>query len=103
LPRQRGSIARDALRSAIDKRRGSGILDPPGPPHAREVHPMKPDYQLAWIVQHGVRYSGMFVMEGAFRRDSLGHVPSNEKIWTAVTFLTHLDSLPPSVAAKWQK
>jgi mono/diheme cytochrome c family protein len=75
----------------------------PNPPQFALHHPKKPDYQLAWIVQHGVRYSGMFVMEGAFRRDSLGHDPSNEKIWTAVTFLTHLDSLPPSVAAKWQK
>jgi mono/diheme cytochrome c family protein len=75
----------------------------PSPPQFALHHPKKPDYQLAWIVQHGVRYSGMFVMQGAFRRDSLGHDPSNEKIWTAVTFLTHLDSLPPSVAAKWQK
>ena len=75
----------------------------PNPPQFALHQPTKPDYQLAWIVQHGVRYSGMFVMEGAFRRDSLGRDPSNEKIWTAVTFLTHLDSLPPSVAAKWQE
>jgi mono/diheme cytochrome c family protein len=75
----------------------------PNPPQFALHHPKKPDYQLAWIALHGVRYSGMFVMEGSFRKDSLGHDPSNEKIWTAVTFLTHLDSLPPSVAAKWEK
>ena len=75
----------------------------PPPPQFALHPPRKPDYQLAWIIQHGVRYSGMFVMQGAFRRDSLGHDPSDEKIWTAVTFLTHLDSLPPSVDAEWHK
>jgi hypothetical protein len=28
---------------------------------------------------------------------------SDEKIWTAVTFLKHLDSLRPAVAAEWNK
>ena len=27
----------------------------------------------------------------------------DEKIWTAVTFLTHVQSLPPSVDAEWRK
>lgn len=75
----------------------------PNPPQFALHHPTKPDYQLAWIVQHGVRYSGMFVMQGAFRRDSLGRDPSDERIWTVVTFLTHLDALPPAVAAEWRK
>ena len=75
----------------------------PNPPQFALHHPTKPDYQLAWIVQHGVRYSGMFVMQGAFRKDASGNDPSDRKIWTVVTFLTHLNALPPSVSAEWRK
>lgn len=65
--------------------------------------PRKPDYQLFWIARGGVRYSGMFAWAGQFAPDSSGHDPSDEKIWTAVTFITHLDSLPPAVDAEWHK
>ena len=65
--------------------------------------PSKPDYQLFWIARGGVRYSGMFAWGGQFAPDAAGHDPSDEKIWTAITFLTHLDSLPPSVDAEWHK
>jgi thiosulfate dehydrogenase len=75
----------------------------PSPPQFALHHPSKPDYQLFWIAEHGVRYSGMFVMKGAFRKDASGRDPSDEKIWTAVTFLTHLDALPPAVEAEWRK
>jgi mono/diheme cytochrome c family protein len=75
----------------------------PNPPQFALHHPTKPDYQLAWIIQHGVRYSGMFVMQGAFRKDASGRDPSDQKIWTVVTFLTHLNALPPSVDAAWHK
>jgi mono/diheme cytochrome c family protein len=57
-------------------------------------HPTKPDWQMFWIVKHGVRNSGM----GAWK-DLVGE----EKIWQVVTFLSKLDSLPPTVAARWQK
>lgn len=59
--------------------------------------------ELFWIAEHGVRYSGMFVMKGAFRKDASGRDPSDEKIWTMVTFLTHLDALPPAIDAEWRK
>lgn len=75
----------------------------PSPPQFALHHPTKPDYQLHWIAEHGVRYSGMFVMKGAFRKDASGRDPSDEKIWTAVTFLTHLNALPPAVEAEWRK
>jgi len=65
--------------------------------------PKKPDYQLFWIIKKGVRYSGMFWWEGQFGKDASGKDVSDEKIWTAVTFLKHLDSLPPAVAAEWNK
>lgn len=65
--------------------------------------PSKPDYQLFWIIRGGVRYSGMFSWGGQFAPDANGKDVSDEKIWTAVTFLTHLNSLPPSVDVEWRK
>lgn len=65
--------------------------------------PRKPDYQLFWIIKNGVRYSAMFSWAGQFGKDASGKDISDEKIWTAVTFLTHLDSLPPAVNAEWHK
>jgi thiosulfate dehydrogenase len=65
--------------------------------------PQKPDYQLFWIVKGGIRYTGMFAWGGQFAPDASGKDVSDEKIWTAVTFLTHLQSLPPSVDAEWRK
>ena len=56
-----------------------------------------------WIVKGGVRYSGMFAWAGQFAPDASGKDVSDEKIWSAVTFLTHLDSLPPAVNAEWHK
>ena len=65
--------------------------------------PRKPDYELFWLAKGGVRYSGMFAWGGQFAPGPSGHDPSDEKIWTAVTFLTHLNSLPPTVDAEWHK
>jgi thiosulfate dehydrogenase len=75
------------------------------PPSTQFVlHPSnKPDYQLFWIARGGVRYSGMFAWGGQFAPDAAGHDPSDEKIWTAVTFITHMNSLPPAVDAEWRK
>lgn len=84
------------------KREAEGILYPSPPVFA--LHPpRKPDYQLFWIVKNGVRYTGMFWWDGQFGKDASGKDVSDEKIWTAVTFLTHLDSLPPAVDAEWHK
>jgi len=78
------------------------ILYPNAPQFA--LHPPhKPESQLFWIVKGGVRYSGMFAWGGQFAPDSSGKDVSDEKIWTAVTFLTHLESLPPAVDAEWRK
>jgi mono/diheme cytochrome c family protein len=65
--------------------------------------PRKPEHQLFWIVKRGVRHSGMFAWGGQFAPDSSGKDVSDEKIWTAVTFLTHLGSLPPAVDAELRK
>jgi mono/diheme cytochrome c family protein len=53
----------------------------------------KPDWQVFWIVQHGVRYTGM--------AGNGGLLPDNE-IWKLATFLTNLNSLPPDVEQQWR-
>ena len=84
------------------RREAQPILYPMPPVFA--LHPpTKPDYQLFWIIKKGVRYSGMFWWEGQFGKDASGKDVSDQKIWTMVTFLKHLDSLPPTVAAEWNK
>jgi len=72
---------------------GSTDFYPRVPQFAR-TPPRKPDWQLYWIVTRGVRYSGM----GAWG----GQVPDST-IWQVVTFLSRLDSLPPTVDAQWRK
>ena len=75
----------------------------PNAPQFALYPPRKPDYQLFWIAKGGVRYSGMFAWAGQFAPDASGKDISDQKIWTAVTFLTHIDSLPPAVEAEWHK
>ena len=78
------------------------VLYPNAPQFA--LHPpRKPAYQLFWIIRGGVRYSGMFAWAGQFKPDSTGRDVSDERIWSAVTFLTHLDSLPPAVDSEWHR
>src|SRR6516165_4961631 len=77
-------------------------LYPNGPQFA--LHPpRKPDYQLFWIAKGGIRYTGMFAWGGQFQPDASGKDVSDTKIWTAVTFLTHLQSFLPAVEADWRK
>jgi len=45
----------------------------------------------------------MVKWDAEFGKDVSGGDISDEKIWRAVTFLTHLDSLPPEVAAECRK
>jgi len=84
------------------RREANSILYPSPPVFA--LHPpSKPDNRLFWIIKGGVRYSGMFWWDGSFGKDASGKDVSDEKIWTAVTFLKHIDSLPPVVEAEWHK
>lgn len=75
----------------------------PPPPRFAIDPPRKPEYELFWLIKGGVRYSGMFAWDGQFGRDASGNDVSDQKIWTAVTFLSHLNSLPPTVDAEWHK
>jgi hypothetical protein len=57
-----------------------------------DAPPEMPDWQMFWIVKHGIRYSGMGAWEGE---------ASEEKMWQMVTFLSQLRQLPPEVQAEW--
>jgi len=72
---------------------GSSDFYPRVPQFAR-TPPRKPDWQLYWIVQHGVRYSGMAAW---------GNQIPDSTMWQVVTFLSRLDSLPPTVDAAWRR
>jgi len=54
----------------------------------------KPDWQIFWIIQHGVRYTGMA---------GNGSLMPEENIWKIATFLTHLNDLPPDVNEEWRR
>jgi mono/diheme cytochrome c family protein len=66
----------------------------PRVPQFAQEPPRKPDWQMFWIVKHGIRYSGM----GAWDKQI-----SDKEIWEAVTFLSRLNSLSPAVAEEWHK
>jgi mono/diheme cytochrome c family protein len=65
----------------------------PRVPQFDAKHPRKPEWQLFWIVKHGVRYTGMGAWESLM---------SDQKIWAVVGFLSHLNNLPPEVEAEWR-
>jgi len=50
--------------------------------------------QMFWIVKHGVRYTGMAAWDGLL---------SDDEIWKVVTFLNHLENLPPRVAEEFHR
>lgn len=56
--------------------------------------PLKPDWQMFWIVKHGVRYSGMGGVDGLM---------PDENVWKVVGFLSHIKNLPPDVEAEWRR
>ena len=90
------SVARHAPRTPNPLRPsewGSSDFYPRVPQFAR-TPPRKPDWQLYWIVQHGVRYSGMA---------GWGNQIPDSSIWQVVCFLTRLDSLPPAIDVEWRK
>jgi thiosulfate dehydrogenase len=80
---------------------GAAVYLYPDPPYFARHPPTEPDWQLYWFVKYGVRYSAMFAWDGQWGKDSTGRDVTDEKIWTVVTFLRHLDSLPPAVATEW--
>lgn len=55
--------------------------------------PSRPDWQIFWIVKHGIRNTGM----GAWTK-----LASDEDLWKVSLFVSRIDSLPPAVASQWQ-
>ena len=56
--------------------------------------PVKPDWQLFWVVKHGVRYTGMGAWE---------NLAPDDQTWKVVGFLSHLNNLPLDVEAEWRQ
>jgi len=66
----------------------------PRAPQFVEEAPDMPGYQNFYIIEHGVRLSGM----PAWNRSL-----SKEQIWQVTTFLSHMDKLPAEVSDQWKK
>ena len=52
------------------------------------------DFQLFWIIKHGIRNTGM---------PAWGSMLSDEEIWQIVTLLKNSQDLPPSVESEWDR
>ena len=65
----------------------------PRAPQFVEDAPDMPDNQNFYIIQHGVRLSGMPAWKGAL---------SEQETWQVTSFLSHMDKLSSQVSAEWK-
>jgi thiosulfate dehydrogenase len=65
----------------------------PRAPQFMEDAPDMPEYQNFYIIEHGIRLSGMPALRSSLKE---------EEIWQVTTFLSHLDKLPPMVTEQWK-
>lgn len=65
----------------------------PRAPQFVEDAPDMPEYQNFYIIQHGVRLSGM---------PAWGRSLSKVQIWEATTFLSHMNRLSAGVSEQWK-
>ncbi len=65
----------------------------PRPPQFIEDTPDMPENQNFYILQHGIRYSGMPAWKQTY---------NDRQLWQMTTFLSHMHKLPPSVSSLWQ-
>lgn len=65
----------------------------PRAPQFVEDAPDMPENQNFYIIQHGIRLSGMPAWKTSFKE---------QELWQVTTFLSHMDKLPPSVSAAWK-
>ncbi len=68
-------------------------LYPRAPQFVKDAADM-PENQNFYIIEHGVRLTGMPAW-----RDLL----NQQQAWQVTTFLSHMDKLPPEVTAQWKK
>ena len=64
-----------------------GSFDPRAPQFMK-APPRLPESQNFYVIKYGVRWSAM---------PAWGNIMADSEIWQVVTFLSHLESLPPSV------
>ncbi|MGH9728408.1 MAG: c-type cytochrome [Candidatus Acidiferrales bacterium] len=72
--------------AANTKSKLAETLSPPPPQFFGDDRPDMPENQNYYITLHGVRLTGMPGWKNAL---------TDEQIWKVVTFLSHLDNLPP--------
>lgn len=65
----------------------------PRAPQFVEDPPDMPENQSFYIIQHGVRLSGM---------PAWGQSLSEQQIWEVTAFLSHMNALPPAVSNRWK-
>jgi mono/diheme cytochrome c family protein len=65
----------------------------PRVPQFLEDSPDMPENQNFYIIQHGVRMSGMPAWKASLKES---------ETWQVTTFLSHMDRLPPQVLAAWK-
>jgi thiosulfate dehydrogenase len=65
----------------------------PRVPQFMEEAPDMPENQNFYVIQHGIRLSGM----PAWNRSL-----NEQEIWQVTTFLGHMDKLPPEVTEEWK-
>lgn len=65
----------------------------PRPPQFMEDAPDMPPNQNFFILQHGIRWTGMPAWKQSL---------SDGQMWQLTTFLSQMDTLPPQVSAQWK-
>ena len=65
----------------------------PRPPQFGKQATARPDWQIFWIVKHGIRNTGM----GGWSK-----LAGDDDLWKVALFVDRIDSLPPAVAARWR-
>lgn len=65
----------------------------PRAPQFAEDAPDMPENQNYYIIQHGVRLSGMPAWKKTL---------TVQEMWQVTTFLSHMDKLPPQVSTAWK-
>jgi mono/diheme cytochrome c family protein len=68
-------------------------FNPPAPQFWMDA-PDMPDYQNFYIIEHGVRWTGMPAWGKQFKE---------EQIWQLATLLAHIDKLPPAADQELRK
>jgi mono/diheme cytochrome c family protein len=65
----------------------------PHAPQFVEDAPDMPENQNFYIIQHGIRMSGMPAWKSAFKE---------QEMWQVTMFLSHMDKLSPQLTAAWK-